>query len=295
MRPIHIILFLLPGFLSCKDQGSRAKFVDTAVTKPAEQTALSVAADEGPKKAYYLVTAHLELSSFSVACLSKFMLPSGKLQHDTAYYYTGRYCIAVRDKSAKTSDTIELKSIDQNGCPTCPLDLTDITGESRIRPLFLRVIIAGEDLYTNSFIGYRNGKLEELFRLEDTEESGVSMVRTDSASLRGFIWGIDEIVHTVQHNYPVIVDLNTYAVSHPLPDTQYIGFRTVATENFRAHGVINGQMDSVLFDVKKGDSLTIDTFYRARGKIRLLTDESNRIEIKLETGQKKLWSPGAPG
>ena len=295
MRPILFILFLLPGFISCKDQGSRVRPADSTLVKPAEQIASTAAADEGPKKAYYLTTAHLELSSYSIACLSKFMLPLGKLQHDTAYYYTGRYCIAIHDKSAKTSDTIELKSIDQNGCPTCPLDLTDITDKSGIRPVFLRVVIAGEDLYTSSFIGYRNGRLEELFRLGDTEESGVTLIRADSTTLRGFIWGIDEIVHTVQHNYPVVIDLNTYAVSHPLPDTQYIGFRTAATENFRAFKVVNGQTDSALFDVKKGDSLIIDTFYRARGKVRLLTDHSERVEIKLETGQKRLWSPGAPG
>jgi hypothetical protein len=54
-------------------------------------------------------------------------------------------------------------------------------------------------------------------------------------------------------------------------------------------------VDSLLISIKAGDSVTIDTFYRARQKVRLLVTDSVAVEIKLETAKKKVHHPAAAG
>jgi hypothetical protein len=206
----------------------------------------------------------------------------------------GNY-LTVTKKSSKTTDTTEAE-VDEyhSNCFHCVI-LRDLTDSFQIRQLFIQVVTPGEDLTLNSFFGYRGGQLRELFTLSDTEGGGIIFKKTGDSSLSGVTYGVDEVVGEVGHNYPVRVDLKNFSVSHPLPDKQYIGFKTAATEDFRAYTVPNSRMDSVLVNVGRGDSLTVDTLYRAAKRVGLLIGDSIRVDIKLETARKKLWHPPPAG
>ena len=84
------------------------------------------------------------------------------------------------------------------------------------------------------------------------------------------------------------VDLKTFKISYPPIEKRYIGFGTAAVEGFKAHRVINGQVDSSLVEIKTGDPLQVDTLYLTRQKVRLLLADSVRVEIKVETARKKI-------
>ncbi len=84
-------------------------------------------------------------------------------------------------------------------------------------------------------------------------------------------------------------------LSHPMPQKEYIGFKTAALARFKAYRVEGGVLSETLFPVQVGDSVVIDTFYRTRGKVGLLVGGSIRLEIKLETALQKLWRQAPPG
>ncbi|HEV3327241.1 MAG TPA: hypothetical protein VG052_16615 [Puia sp.] len=280
--------------LSCKDQGAQVRTKDAISSL--HQTYTSGVSSTKPGKSCFIVRKHLEKPSYSIFFISRYDLPRDTLVYDSSHYFTGNY-ITVTRSPGNATDTAKVEDEeDHSGCFTCAdIILADLTDSFHIRPVFIQLVTAGEDLTLNSFIGYRRGRLEELFTLGDTEEEGVVLKKTDDSSLSGMTYGIDEVVGLIGHNYPVRVDLRTFTVSHPLPSLQYIGFRTAATEDFKAYRIMNGQAGNMLISVRQGDSLTIDTFYRARQRVGLLVGDSVKVEIKLETARKKLWRPPAAG
>jgi hypothetical protein len=295
MKSAFILLLSSICFLSysaCKNQDAHARSQDTLSSLSKNGTAGEM--DDLPGKPYYIQRGQLELPAYSISLVSLYLFPSGSLQHDSSFYFKANF-VTVNHKADKITDSLRLSIADLSNCPACMANLRNLTDTLQVQPLFIQLVTPGLDLYDNTYIGYRNGKLQELFSLGDTQEEGVDLQKTDESTLSGFTFGIDEIVGAVEHNYPVSINLKTFEVSHPLPEKQYVGFRTAAIENFRASRVIKGRVDSLLFNIKTGDSVTIDTFYRARQKVRLLVGDSVTVEIKLETAKKKVWHPAAAG
>jgi hypothetical protein len=292
MRLLYHIGCIALFILSCKNRDASEQAKDTI--KPLQQMDSSRVSNLSPGKLCFVVRAYVEAPAFSISFISKYKFPLDSLLPDSGIYFVGNY-VTVTKKSNKTTDTIEVEG-DENHSPCfhCVI-LRDLTDSLHIYPLFIQVVTPGEDLSLNSFFGYRGRRLQELFALGDTEGDGVLLKKTGDSGLSGFTYGVDEVVGGVGHNYPVSVDLKNFKVRHPLPAIQYIGFRTAATEDFRAYTVPNARMDSVLYNVGRGDSLTIDTFYRAAKRVGLLIGDSIRVEIKLETARKKLWRPAPAG
>ncbi|HEY4286297.1 MAG TPA: hypothetical protein VGN00_04285 [Puia sp.] len=298
MRLIFAVTFLSLCFLSC-NSGTNDRSRDTSIAVSPKDTAEILKNTAGVLKGsagklYYIIRGRLDMPDHSAFLVSRYVFPMGSLEHDSSFYFKANY-ITVARKPGKIVDSIQVDIDDLSNCRTCSVVLKDLTEKLKIQPLFIQLVTPGLDLTRNTFIGYRGGKLHELFHLDDTEEGGVDLKKTDDSTLSGLTFGIDEAVGVVGHNFPVRIDLPTFTVSHPLPDKQYIGFKTDVTEDFKAHRVINGEVSSLLVSVKAGDSVLVDTFYRSRQKVRLLVFDWIMVETKLKTTQMKVRHAPAAG
>src|ERR1700760_921268 len=176
MRITSAIFFLSFCFFSCNerrvpDQGPRPpKDTVSAVLKNA--TVSNKAA-----RVCYAERAHLELPDYFISLVAQYMFPLDSLQHDSSQYLKGSF-LTARRKSGKTIDSVHLDIGDLSNCYTCNMILRNLTDTLQIKPLFIQLVTQGEDLTDNTFIGYRSGKLQELFHLGDTEEKGVKLQRT---------------------------------------------------------------------------------------------------------------------
>jgi hypothetical protein len=299
MRPARLtIVLIFLALISCKDRKpgnlppdstGRAATQDTVVRKIKPDTG-------GPTHTTFITRMHLVKPEYSISYLSKYLLPSGRMEHDSEFYFKGNY-MAVALKSSNDADTIRIDADyeDYSPCLACHIDLRDLTDSLGVRPIFVELVASGEDIYTNSFIGYRSGKLRVLFDLGDMEGNGVELHASGDSTLFGFGFGVNRLTNRPANDYPFKFDLKTYTLSHPLPEKEYIGFKTAALTGFKAYRVEGGVLSETLFPIHVGDSVVIDTFYRTRGKVGLLVGGSIRLEIKLETALQKLWRQAPPG
>jgi hypothetical protein len=285
MRSIFAFIALSLYCLSCRNQAAHDRAIDTLRSTMQKDTAgLSNAM---PGKPCFIVRGHLDLPAYSVVIISQYLLPVGSSGYDSSNYLKANYMVVTR-KSDKITDSLKMEVGDLSDCPNCSVIVRDLTDTLQMQSLFIQLVTQGMDLTTSTYFGYRGGKLMEFFRLDDTQDNGVDLERTDQSTLYGHIFGVDEVIGAVEHNFPVSIDLRTFKVSHPLPDKQYIGSKTDAIENFGAYRIINGHADDLLASVRVGDSVTVHTFYRARQKVRLVIADSSIVEVKLETARKKL-------
>jgi len=285
MMPYRVIIpavFLL--FVSCRNQARVATTRDTS-----RIVAKDTAADKDdlgyPTK--YVEHARLDLPDQAISLTSRFAVVNGVVDEECHYNTSTNYFVHIDKKTGK-SDTLEAGLENLGGCMVCKYIIRDMTDSFQLKSLVVQVVTPGNDIYyTNSFIGYYDGKIVKLFSVEDTREEGVELHRTGS-KLIGYISGRDEIVDNLEGDYPVEIDTKTFEVTNIQPERQYIGWETTATESFRAHRVIGGQVDSTLVAVKVGAEVKVDTLYRALGKVRLRLAGSVEVEVRTETATKKL-------
>jgi hypothetical protein len=275
-----IILF----FFSCKDHAPGTTAGDT--TRMAAKDTTSNGNGSGyPTK--YIEHARLEMKDQVITLTSRFAVVNGKVDEATRYDVSSNYFVCIDKKTGK-ADTLEADLPNLGGCTACKYIIRDLTDSFQSKTLVVQVVTPAEDIYyTNSFVGCRNGKLQTYFSIEDTREEGIELHR-EGSKLCGNIAGRDEVVDNLEHDYPVEIDPKTFKVTEITPVKQYIGWETKATESFRAHRIIDGQADSSLVTVKEGAEVTVDTLYRALGKVRLHVADSVIVEIKVETARKKL-------
>jgi len=122
---------------------------------------------------------------------------------------------------------------------------------------------------TNELVEYSNGKLTELFSIEDLE----SLQRTNEQTFAGLMSSRDELVGDVQHDYPFTVSLKDHEVHMKIPPKQYIGFPSTALATIKGYRV-SPQNDTVAYTIKKGTAVTVDTLYRPQGIVRLIVSDS---------------------
>jgi hypothetical protein len=280
--------------ISCKGPGSKHMTQDSlsAAAKDSGSVASvsgSVAVpDEGVKRELYVERGRLDLAGYSVVLAALYLIPDGRLEKDSNNYFERSYIMAT-NKARKTTDTMEVGIDDMSRCKLCQTFMRDLTDSLHLPSLTVQVVTPAEDVYyLNTFIGYRDGRLQELFKTEDTDSSGVHIHRKDESTLSYFTAGRDNVVSAYENDYPEEVDLKTFKVTSTSVDKRYIGFRTVAIEEFKAHRVINGLVDASLFKINAGDPLLVDTLYYPTQKVRLLIADSVLVEVKAETARKKV-------
>ena len=299
MPPARLIIFLtLLVLFSCKGRNPRTLPPDKSAraAKPDSPARIIAPDTPGPMHESFITRVHLVRPDYSISYLSKYLLPQGRLEHDSEFYFKGNYmAVALKSKKDADSTMIDADFEDCSPCLACDIDLRDLTDSLGIRPIFVRLVSSGEDIYTNSFIGYRRGKLRVLFDLGDMEGHGLEVHASGDSTLFGYGFGVNRLTNKAANDYPFKFDLKTFTLSHPLPEKEYIGFKTAALAGFKAYRVEGGVLSGTLFPVHVGDSVVIDTFYRARGKVGLLVDGSIRLEIRLETALQKLWRQAPPG
>ena len=285
MKPCRIIIpIIVLVFFSCKNNTPGATAADT------NNIAAKDTANTGNESGYptkYVEHARLELVDQIVTLTSRFAVVNGRVDEKTQYDASSNYFIYVNKKTGK-SDTLEADLENLGGCTGCKYILRDMTDSFHSKTLIVQVVTPSTDIYyTNSFIGYRNGKFQKFFSIEDDQEDGIEL-HWEGSKLTDFISGRDEVVGNLEHDYPVEVDPKTFQVTYVRPEKQYIGWNTKAIESFRAHRVIAGRVDSPLVAVKVGDEVTVDTLYRALKKVRLHVADTVIVEVKMETANKKL-------
>ena len=279
-RLIISIVVLL--FFSCRNRTPATNARDTA-----KIVAKDTASDDGGYPTKYVEHARLELQDQVITLASRFAVVDGKVDEEDHYTASSNYFVCVNKKTGK-ADTLEAGLDNLGGCTGCNYIIRDMTDSFRLKPLVVQVVTPAEDIYyTNSFVGYQDGKFRKLFSIDDTREEGVELHRAGS-KLRGYISGRDEVVDNLENDYPVEIDTKTFEVTNIRPGKQYIGWQTTATESFRAHRVVGGQVDSSLVAVKVGAEVKVDTLYRALGKVRLRIADSVIVEVRTETATKKL-------
>lgn len=241
----------------------------------------------------YVTDAQLNLPDQTVMLVSRYAVVNGQVDSEAQHDAARNYFIHIDKKTGK-GDTIDAE-LDDNELSGTEYIIRNMTDSFQLPYLMVQVVTQGYDIYyTNSFLGFRDGKFKVLFSIDlDTREDGIRLHR-EGSKLVGFTSGRDEVVENVEEDYPVEVDINTFDVKTIKPDKQYIGWGTKTMESFRAHRVIDGRLDSSLVSVKAGAELTVDTLYRALGKVRLLLADSVIVEIRTETAKKKLM-PNAAG
>lgn len=235
----------------------------------------------------YIEHARLELRDQIITLTSRFALVNGKVDEEDHFAPSSNYFVWVNKKTGK-ADTLKAGLDNLGGCPACNYFIRDMTDNFRFNTPVAQIVTPAEDIYyTNSFVGYRDGKFQKLFSLDDTREEGIALHRAGS-KLIGYTSGRDEVVDNLEDDYPIEIDTKTFEVTNIRPEKQYIGWETTATESFRAHRVIGGQTDSSLVVVKEGADVKVDTLYRPLGKVRLRVADSVIVEVKIETATKKL-------
>lgn len=282
MKPCRLpIAFIVLVFFSCNNQPTGptpAKIAGKDTTSAGDDSNL-------PTK--YVEHARLELKDQVITLTTRYAVVDGKVDEKTQFAPSSSYFIYINKKTGKT-DTLEADQLDLIGCETCKYILRDMTDSFQSKALVVQVVTPALDIYySNSFIGCRDGKFQQFFSIDDTREEGIELHR-EGSKLIGNTSGRDEVVDNLEHDYPVEIDPKTFKVTNIRPVKQYIGWETKATESFRAHRIIGGQVDSSLVTVNADTEVTVDTLYRESGKVRLHMADSVIVEIKVETARKKL-------
>jgi putative lipoic acid-binding regulatory protein len=271
-------------FFSCKNHAPGTTAADT--TKIAAKDTAS-AGDESGYPTKYIEHARLELRDQIVTLTSRFAVVNGNVDEKNQYNASSNYFIYVNKKTGK-ADTLEAGLENLGGCTGCKYILRDMTDSFQSKTLIVQVVTPATDIYyTNSFVGYLDGKFQKLFSIEDDQEDGIELHR-EGSTLTDIICGRDEVVDNLEHDYPIKIDTKTFQITYIRPEKQHIGWNTRATESFRAHRVIAGKVDGTLVTVKAGEEVTVDTLYRALRKVRLHVADSVIVEVKMETARKKL-------
>ena len=291
MRAITLPIVLLL-FFACKSRKPsppvRTQDTATILTKDTVQGDT----DEVGYPTKYVIAARLDLPDQTIILATRHAVVNGQVDMESHYDAASSYFIYF-DKRTGKSDTIDAQ-LDNDDFGVIPPIIRNMTDSFQVKPLVVQVVSQGEDIYfTNSFLGFKNGKFAVLFSIDlNTREDGIRLHR-EGNKLVGYTTGRDEIVSNLEEDYPIEVDLKTFDVQTITPEKQYIGWESKATQAFRAHRVIDGRVDSSLVAVSAGTELTVDTLYRAIGKVRLRLADSVIVEIKAETAKSKLQENAA--
>jgi hypothetical protein len=291
LRLVFAITFLFLSSCQGPDAGKSTR-TGTDTSKPAmkdsSRTATDVAGDDdddGHAKKY-VEDGRLDLRDQVFTLTTRYAVVDGKVDEEDQHSVSTTYFVHL-DKKNRKADTLK-SDLDITACFSCHYYIRDLTGKFGSSFPIVQVVTPAEDIYyTNTFLCFREDTLKVLFTVADTHEKGIELHRVGS-NLTGFISGRDEVVEDVEDNYPICINTKTLTEDEPLPDPQYIGFETKVTQSFRAHRVISGRVDSSLVSVPVGAPITVDTFYRALGKVRLLLADSTIVEIRKETAKEKL-------
>jgi hypothetical protein len=157
------------------------------------------------------------------------------------------------------------------------LKIEDLSDSLQFKSLVLKLEYPGDsDQPTSEFVEYINGKLNNLFEILWLE----SLQRKDANTLTGVVRYTDEIVY-MKIDVPITVSLKDNSVTRHPPDIQYIGHYSKTLEPLKVYRV-KGKTLSLPYIIKKGTEITIDTFYRKQGIVRMLVADSTSVYIRLD-------------
>jgi len=276
----EIFYCLLLFFISCKekkDSSSSLSVRDSATNSSSEDRRTDIEILSNFDK--YEEKGRLDSKEYFIT------IQAGTYSSDSLTYsnslYPQRNLLIVRNKATNNSDTIKLETSDYLDDVT----IKDLSDSLHFKSLFLQIEWSGDsDVPWSEFASYWNDTLRSLFTMASVE----SLRRKDEWTLSGFIVDRDELVANFQHDYPVTISLKDFAVSdEQKPLVQYIGYSTITLEPVKGYKMIN-QKDSIVYTIKKGTSVFVDSIYRAAGRVRLILSDSIIFHTKLDDAKGKL-------
>lgn len=214
----------------------------------------------------YVEIGKLTARNVDFSFQSRYTMPgsSGKDWVDSSRYHSGNYLI-VRDKAAKVADTMEYTEIQKSR-----FTMQDMTDSLKFKSILIQLAYDGDsDQPASDFIEYKNGKLKRLFSMVRLD----SLARKDANTLVGIVIGWDEIVAGNMKTL-ITVSLPDGAITEHIPDIQYIGNWSKALEPLKAYRERKGDVLSNPYIIKQDSELTIDTFYRKKGLVRMMVNDS---------------------
>lgn len=217
------IVFLL--FFSCKNRVPATIPRDTTKIVAKDTTGDD---DEVGYPTKYIEHARWEGKERILTLSSRFAVVDGKVDEEDHFAASSNYFVCVNKKTGK-ADTLKAGLDNLGGCPACNYFIRDMTDSFQFNTPVAQIVTPAEDIYyTNSFVGYRDGKFQKLFSLDDTREEGIVLHRAGS-KLIGYTSGRDEVVDNLEDDYPVEIDTKTFDITKIQPGKQYIGWATTAT------------------------------------------------------------------
>ena len=188
----------------------------------------------------------------------------------SGYTYQHNFLI-LRDLAKKVADTLQMESDDSN---LSRLSIEDMSDSLKFKSLVLKVRTTGDsDMDLDEFFEYKDDSLRSLFSFTYLSE----ISRKDEYTLAGIINGMDEILYW-GYEYPFTINLKNNCVKIDTSDIQVIKHHTTTLEPIRVYRV-RGEQLSVPYHIKTGTTITIDTFFRKPGLVRMLLPDSTPVYI----------------
>jgi hypothetical protein len=232
----------------------------------------------------YKEEGHLDLTNHFVKIVS------GHFDSDSSFYsgelFPQRNLLIVRNKKTGMPDTTLMETSDYLNYlnDSWGFTIEELSDSLRFESPLLQINWKGDsDIPMSEFVGYWHDTLRSLFTLDNI----VSIRRTDEWTLSGFTQQRDEIVAWGEPDYPFTVSLKDFSVKSNPPPVQYIGWETQTREPVRGYKM-TGAKDSIRYTIKKGVRVSVDTFYRAAGRVILILPDSSKFHTRLEEVQLKL-------
>jgi len=231
----------------------------------AHETLDSSVSAEGQRTTILITREQFEFKNYVVAIKSKFILPH-KIQEDSSHYFEKNYLV-IYNKRTKATDSTTLQL---DAYSPYRLEVADLSDSLKLQPLFLHISWTGDDdAAQDEFAGYDHGILKHLFSIPGV----MSLQKKDQWTLTGFTSKQDDFVYNTEFDYPVTVSLQTYEVRVKDPAVQYIGYLTKAVGNIKMYKR-QGLEESSSYTLKRGTRINVDTLYRTRNLIRIITSDS---------------------
>jgi hypothetical protein len=263
MKTILIACFLL-FVISCKEKTSQT------TTVSADSALIPVLSNNDGNTRPPDERTRLELPNYTIILKAKYESP-----HQMAEGY-----LFVYDKKKNKTDSLKMENVDD----LYGLRMKDLTDSLKFPKLGVLLSWNGDsDILMQEFVGYDKDTLKSFFQLNNI----ISLKRKDQWTITGFVRDRDEIVAWSQDDYPVTISLKTGEANQTHPPVQYIGAESRALENVHVH-LMKTPKDSSAYTIKAGTKFRVDTIYRSKNYVRLVTEDSLIIHAVPDSLQFKI-------
>jgi hypothetical protein len=217
----------------------------------------------------YVTQNTTHFPTYIIHLKTRYLLPDS-LKQDSSYY-AHEHLLYIFNKKTQHIDSLVLDIFST----AYDVTIQDVSDSLHFTPLLLSIEWKGDsDMPCVAFIQYNTTSFSTLFSIEAPV---ISLRRKDEWTLNGMIMNRESEL-PASCTYPFTISLKDYDLRIERPDTQIIGFPTIAENDIKANKVIDNHPIHTI--IKAGTTLTIDTLYRTAGLIRFTIADSIAVYAK---------------